>query len=77
MRLRQDFPSLPRRFEDNPKRHEGPYYGDRLRRLLAPEVTDPSLIDRMAEWWMGKQWPSVVLVVFVIAAIVAAVIVNI
>jgi hypothetical protein len=77
MRPRQDFPSIPRRVEDQPKRREGPYYGDRLRRLLAPEPTDPSIIDRLAEWWMGRHWPAAILVVLVISAIVAAFIVNI
>jgi hypothetical protein len=32
-------------------RHEGPYYGEKLRRVLAPEVTDPSLIERLTDWW--------------------------
>ena len=78
---RQDFPSLPRRSEDRPKRHEGAYYGEALRehlkRSLSPEPTEPSLIDLMATWWMARHWPAVFVVFIVIAAIVAAVVVNI
>ena len=73
---RQDFPSLPRRVEDQPKRREGSYYGDRLRKMLYPQPTEPSLSDRLTDWYMGRSWPSIVFVVVVIAAIVAAVIVN-
>jgi len=34
-----------------PTRHTGPYYGHSLRRVLAPEVTDPSWIERITDWY--------------------------
>ena len=80
MRPRQDFPSIPRRVEDQPKRREGPYYGDRLRRLLAPEPTDPSLVERLTEFYAANTssphfWPTLATCV-VIAIFLAAVIVT-
>ena len=43
----------PRRIDRGPqaKRHVGPYYGHDLRRVLSPEPTDASFIERLAEWW--------------------------
>ena len=33
------------------KKHVGPFYGHSLRRVIEPEVTDPSWIVRMTDWW--------------------------
>ena len=28
-----------------------PYYGEKLRRIIEPDVCDPSLVERVSEWW--------------------------
>jgi len=28
-----------------------PYYGEKLRRVISPEVTDPSWIERLTDWY--------------------------
>ena len=65
----------PRRADRGPqaKRHVGPYYGDALRRVLAPSP-EPSLIERVTEWYLSRRWPAAVLVGggLVVAAIVFA-----
>jgi len=55
------------------KRIGQPYYGEKLRRVLAPEPTDPSLIERLTDFYEGitprEAWIAVGLIV---AAVVAA-----
>jgi len=64
----------PRRSDRAPqaKRHTGPYYGERLRRVLAPEPTDPGWIERVTEWYGGltvrSAWVVLVLTVLAVAA---------
>ena len=63
----------PRRIDRAPtaRKHEGPYYPvDKMRRILAPEVTDPSWIERMNEWWLTL---SIVEARFYVVAILLAV----
>jgi hypothetical protein len=45
--------NYPRRVDRAPKptKHEGPFYGYDLRRVIAPEPTDPSMIERAWLWW--------------------------
>ena len=71
----------PRRVDraPQPKRHEGPYYGHDLRRVIAPEPTDPSLVDRAFEWYLRNEWVAGVIVglfICLAASIIAAWIVS-
>ena len=60
-RPRQDFPALRRR---SPRISTGQvYYGEKLRRVLAPEPTDPLFIDRVADYYCEHKWPAVVLLI--------------
>ena len=65
----------PRRIDRaaQPKRHTGPYYGSQLRRVLAPEPTDPSFIDRVADYYFEHRWPTIVLLVLGAAFLAASI----
>ena len=69
----------PRRIDraDQAKKHEGPFYGEQLRRLLSPEVTDPSWLDRFTDWWaeLTPQEARFLACVVLLAVFCAAVIV--
>jgi hypothetical protein len=63
---RKDFLSQPRPIDRAPqlKRHEGPYYGDDLKKLL--EGIEPgSLVERLSEFYYAI--PTLVAVIFIVA----------
>lgn len=45
-------------------RRQGPYYGHRLRRVIAAPEPQLSRLDRMIDYYYERRWPAAVLVVF-------------